>query len=99
MRYLLAAPLLVAGLIGTSAPADACSIRGQWCGYPYWAANAFEAPRDRVQEGALPVRPIIRQGYYGYVAPEVYGYGYGYGPVVGVEVRRGRHHHRHDHWR
>ena len=26
-----------------SAPeAQACSIRGQYCGYPSWAANAFE---------------------------------------------------------
>ena len=29
----------------------ACSPRGNWCNYTYWASNAFEAPWDRVSEG------------------------------------------------
>lgn len=30
------------GLAAFSGNASACSIRGQYCGYPSWAANAFE---------------------------------------------------------
>jgi hypothetical protein len=31
----------------------ACNIRGEFCGNPAWAANAFSNPRDRVPEAAL----------------------------------------------
>lgn len=46
----------MAGVFGPFAsPADACSQRGQFCSYPAWAANAFEAPWNRVPGySALP---------------------------------------------
>ena len=31
----------------------ACNIRGEFCGRPGWAANAFSNPRDRYPEDAL----------------------------------------------
>jgi hypothetical protein len=31
----------------------ACNIRGEFCGYPSWAANAFSQPRDRVPDWVL----------------------------------------------
>jgi hypothetical protein len=31
----------------------ACNIRGEFCGRPGWAANAFSNPRDRYPEEAL----------------------------------------------
>jgi hypothetical protein len=33
---------IAGGLVAFAHPADACSIRGNYCGYPSWAANAFE---------------------------------------------------------
>ena len=38
---------LVAVAVGLTTPlssAAACSVRGTYCGYPSWAANAFERP-------------------------------------------------------
>ena len=31
----------------------ACNIRGEFCGYPGWAANAFSHPKDRVPDWVL----------------------------------------------
>lgn len=31
----------------------ACNVRGEFCGYPGWAANAFSNPRDRVPDWDL----------------------------------------------
>lgn len=64
MRLLLAVPIVVAGLISTVAPADACSIRGRWCGYPLWAANAFEDKSGRVNPATGPVRPVLEGRRY-----------------------------------
>lgn len=33
---------VLAGVLSSGTPAQACSIRGNHCGYPSWAANAFE---------------------------------------------------------
>jgi hypothetical protein len=57
---------LVVGLAAMSFPANAaCNVRGEFCGYPGWAANAFSHPRDRVPEEWLdyPTNPPA----YGYV--------------------------------
>jgi hypothetical protein len=42
----------------------ACNIRGEFCGYPSWAANAFSDPFDRVPDAWLdhPTNPPA----YGY---------------------------------
>jgi hypothetical protein len=75
------------GLGSLSAEAQAnCNARGEFCGYPTWAANAFSGPTGR--------KPRYASGYespdvgaYGY-AP-TYGYtpayapAYGYGPGYG----------------
>lgn len=45
--------LALAGAASLTDAQAACSVRGNWCGYPYWAANAFEAPRNRVSEGVF----------------------------------------------
>ena len=67
MRAVLAAAVLVGSLAATATPADACSIRGRWCGYPLWAANAFEDPEGRVNPGSAPVLNDIgrERRYYG----------------------------------
>jgi hypothetical protein len=45
---------VAATTLGLSTQADAaCNIRGEHCGRPAWAANAFSNPRDRVPESAL----------------------------------------------
>lgn len=54
MRYLLLATSVViaTAMLGTSARA-VCNVRGEYCGYPAWAANAFTNPRDRVPDRVL----------------------------------------------
>lgn len=49
MRYLigLAAAFVVMFTLPTP-PAEACSVRGQYCSYPPWASNAFEGRKGRV---------------------------------------------------
>ena len=42
MRTGLVLLAIIVGLGAFARPADACSIRGTYCGYPSWAANAFE---------------------------------------------------------
>ena len=57
--------VLIAGLsLGFGSAAQACSQRGQFCSYPAWAANAFEAPRDRVIGYAtLPTEKPVKYYY------------------------------------
>lgn len=64
-RLSLLAAILVAPTLLAS-PASACSLRGQYCGYPTWAANAFEAPRNRVVGYAtLPTdKPVAARSYH-----------------------------------
>ena len=61
MRSPILALVVVAGSLAavSTTPAAACSIRGQYCGYPAWAANAFEHPRGRVILGSGPNLPTI----------------------------------------
>lgn len=60
----LLATALALGLVVTSAaPVSACSIRGQFCGYPAWAANAFEHPRNRINLGSSPNLPSAAGGH------------------------------------
>jgi hypothetical protein len=92
MHMLIAAVMLVVGMAATATPADACSIRGRWCDYPAWAANAFEGRGGRVNLNSGPVLPEIgtrgygAELYYGppaayYDAPSVYvGPSYSYAP-------------------
>lgn len=47
MRTLLALGGLAAALTAFAPTADACSGRGRYCGYPAWAANAFEDATGR----------------------------------------------------
>lgn len=55
---------LLGGLVGLgtgASPASAaCNVKGQYCNYPAWAANAFSAPRDRVPDWVL----IDNERYY-----------------------------------
>ncbi|MGE3915482.1 MAG: hypothetical protein AB7F78_07255 [Hyphomicrobiaceae bacterium] len=44
MRLTVLALVAVSTLAVWPTAAGACSIRGQYCGYPSWAANAFEGP-------------------------------------------------------
>ena len=43
---------VMAATLGLSAPAHACNARGEFCGRPTWAANAFSGPNNRVPEAA-----------------------------------------------
>ena len=73
------------GLGSLNVEAQACNARGEYCGYPGWAANAFSSEDDRVpdyrwDDGA-------RFGYlgtgYGFVAPYADARTYGYAPRYG----------------
>lgn len=62
MRSLVLLAGLAAAFVGLSPQAEAaCNARGEFCGYPTWAANAFSHPRDRVQEAWL--EPPVRESY------------------------------------
>jgi hypothetical protein len=68
MRSVLLLVGLVAGIAVMSPQAQAaCNARGEFCGYPGWAANAFSHPRDRVPDAWLeepPVRKTYRVKQY-----------------------------------
>ena len=55
MRYPLLFSIVALGISGMSIQdaQAACNVRGEFCGYPGWAANAFSNPRDRVPEWDL----------------------------------------------
>jgi hypothetical protein len=54
MRAILGTTTLLLAIGGLSSQASAvCNIRGEFCGYPAWAANAFTHPRDRVPNWML----------------------------------------------
>ena len=55
MRAVSILALACMAWMASGVSADACSIRGRWCGYPNWAANAFE---DWTGRAPLPDRPI-----------------------------------------
>jgi hypothetical protein len=56
----IAHALLVLGVmattLGLSAQAQACNARGEFCGQPTWAANAFSGPFNRVPEASSASR-------------------------------------------
>ena len=67
MRSALLFAGLAVGIVMVVPPAQAaCNVRGEFCGYPGWAANAFSHPRDRVPNAWLepPVRKIYRVKRY-----------------------------------
>jgi hypothetical protein len=54
MRLAIIAILGLMAVPVISAPASAaCNVRGEFCGFPNWASNAF-AGRERVPESSLP---------------------------------------------
>lgn len=54
MRNLLLASTVLVGTVAVSTQAPAaCNVRGEYCSYPAWAANAFTNPRDRVPDSVL----------------------------------------------
>ena len=74
MRSILLLFAAVTATASTTVGAQACSIRGQYCGYQSWAANAFEGRHgfkgnpailtDRDQKPSVadrPVRKVSRQ--------------------------------------
>lgn len=65
MRTLLASLVAAAALTASVSQADACSIRGKYCGYPLWAANAFEGPSGSVNPNSGPILPQVPTYGYG----------------------------------
>jgi hypothetical protein len=64
MSKLLSALALVAGVTMASGSANAvCNIRGEYCDYPAWAANAFTHPFDRVPNWVLRDNARRSAGY------------------------------------
>ncbi|MFM9846584.1 MAG: hypothetical protein ACKVP3_05430 [Hyphomicrobiaceae bacterium] len=62
MRSVLLLASLGLGIVAASSHAQAaCNVRGEFCGYPAWAANAFTHPRDRVPDAWL--EPPVRKTY------------------------------------
>ena len=86
---------VVMGLGSASVPASACNVRGEFCGYPGWAANAFSSDDERVpdywREGDLAFGYLAPGNGDGALNSEVSAYGYlptngnvrayGYGPA------------------
>jgi hypothetical protein len=67
MRGVVLLAGLAVGVVVMSPQAQAvCNVRGEFCGYPAWAANAFAHPRDRVPDAWLepPVRKTYRVKQY-----------------------------------
>jgi hypothetical protein len=88
MRILMLFAGAAIGLGSTTFQAEAaCNARGEFCGYPTWAANAFSSPEDRVPEYFSDIPETTAE--FGYVAPgpaSAYGYApaaYGYAPGYG----------------
>lgn len=53
-NVLLRLGVTVAMALGLATQAQAaCNARGEFCGHPAWASNAFAGPRDRVPESTL----------------------------------------------
>jgi hypothetical protein len=50
---LIGLALAALAMVATIRPAEACSLRGQYCSYPAWAANAFEGPTGRAPRFAI----------------------------------------------
>ena len=77
---------VVMALGSASAPASACDVRGEYCDYPGWAANAFSgSDDDRVPDywqGENVAYGYLAPGY-GYVAPNIDVSAYGYAPADG----------------
>jgi hypothetical protein len=69
MRILVLLGGIVVGYVSIPLQAQAaCNVRGEFCGYPGWAANAFSHPFDRVPDTWLdyPTHPPA----YGSVNPD-----------------------------
>jgi hypothetical protein len=75
MRTVLGVATILISLGALSGSASAtCNIRGEFCGYPAWAANAFSHPRDRVPNWVLEDNERVLHG----VQPRKRGYYYRY---------------------
>ncbi len=67
MKTLAATLALVLASVASIGTANAaCNVRGQFCGYPSWAANAFSHPKDRVPNWVLDDRAARDRYYRGY---------------------------------
>jgi hypothetical protein len=76
MRSILALVAVAGGLaFASTGSAHACNARGEFCGQPHWAANAFSGPYGRSPKSA------VRLEDYHYGKPRhVYHRGYHYQP-------------------
>lgn len=68
MRSLIALVVAAGSFAVLTVEAHACSARGTYCGYPAWAANAFEGPRGSHAKGMVDLKS------HHYDRPS-YGYG------------------------
>lgn len=68
MRTLLLALSVTVGVAAlNSGTAHAvCNVRGEYCDYPAWAANAFTNPRDRVPNRVLRDADRTKRSQYKY---------------------------------
>ena len=65
MRNLLLAMTVIVGTAAATAEAQAvCNVRGEYCDYPAWAANAFTNPRDRVPNRVLRDADRLKHRHY-----------------------------------
>jgi hypothetical protein len=87
-RSILLMSVVIVGLTSQSSAGMACNARGEFCGYPGWAANAFSSDDDRVPDYS----PVYRTNStaFGYIPPGnaaplayVTGRAYGYGTAYG----------------
>ena len=87
-RSILIMSVVIVGLTSHSSAGMACNARGEFCGYPGWAANAFSSDDDRVPD----YWPVYRtnSAAFGYIPPGdaalpayVTGPAYGYRAAYG----------------
>ena len=62
LRSMLAIAAVAAGTLAfANTGAHACNVKGQYCGQPQWAANAFSGPYAQQPKGAIK----LENYYYG----------------------------------
>ncbi len=71
MRSIIALALAAGTLALATTGASACNARGQYCGQPQWAANAFSGPYAQQPKGAIKLEDY-HHGRHKYSFKRVY---------------------------
>jgi hypothetical protein len=76
LRTAIAIAVAAGSIALASGSANACSVRGNYCGQPDWAASAFEGPTGKSVKGQIKLEHLRTGHYHGpahvYVAKKIY---------------------------